>query len=128
MTKKGEPLWLGKSASQLAEAQREVCRRYEARPFSAPPGKKLGIARNIGENVQPINGIRHLPEGETTGWYIWRGELSDDPEFFLPLHVDHLKDWCPVVIPYLQLPPGYRFQIAPGYEDVWYDPKVLEEP
>ncbi|WP_441294952.1 immunity protein Imm33 domain-containing protein [Massilia antarctica] len=31
------------------------------------------------------------------------------------------------VVPYLSLPPGYRFQIADGYEDVWFDPALLVE-
>ena len=34
------------------------------------------------------------------------GEPSDDPAFFEPLHVKHLAEWCPDVIPHLQLPPG----------------------
>ena len=28
-------------------------------------------------------------------------------------------------LPYLGLAPGWRFLIAPGYEDVWYDEKLL---
>ena len=35
------------------------------------------------------------------------------------LHAVHLADHCPSVLPYLGLPPGWRFLIAPGYEDVW---------
>ena len=74
----------------------------------------------------PLNGLRHLPEVGTTGWFIWAGEsLSSDPEFFQPLHVQHLLDWCPDVIPYLGLPPGWRFLIAPGHEDVWFDQTLL---
>jgi hypothetical protein len=70
----------------------------------------------------PINGLRHEPEGDTTGWYIWAGEdLSDAPDFFRSLHVGHLTDWCPQVVPYLALPVGWRFLLAFGYEDVWFD-------
>lgn len=58
----------------------------------------------------------------------WAGEeLSSDPEFFVPLHVAHLEVWCPEVIPFLGLPPGWRFLIADGYEDVWQDASLLEE-
>jgi len=52
--------------------------------------------------------------------------LSDDPDFFRPLHVEHVAEWCPEVQPYLALPPGWRFLIAPGHEDVWFDPALLE--
>lgn len=51
--------------------------------------------------------------------------MSSDPDFFQPLRVEHLTHWCPAVIPYLLLPPGYRFQIAPGHEDVWFDASLL---
>src|SRR3990170_3766906 len=103
----------------FSPAQVEVCRRFGAEPFPAFAGQKVGIARNVKEGVQPLNGLRHPPEGDTTGWYIWGGEeLPNDSNFFVPLHVHHLDDWCPDVLPYLALPPGWRFLIAPGHEDV----------
>lgn len=74
----------------------------------------------------PLNGLRHPPEEGTSGWFVWAGrELPDDPDFFVPLHVEHLDDWCPQVLPYLALPPGWRFLLAPGHEDVWHDPTLL---
>ena len=70
--------------------------------------------------------MRHEPEEGTTGWFIWAGEeLSDDPDFFVPLHVEHLAEWSPDVLPYLALPPGWRFLLAPDYEDVWLDASLL---
>jgi hypothetical protein len=30
------------------------------------------------------------------------------------------------VLPYLALPPGWRFFLATGVEDAWYDPKLLD--
>lgn len=77
--------------------------------------------------LQPINGLRHLPEGDTTGWYIWAGEkMESDDDFFKPLHVEHLLDWCPDIKKYLGLPPGWRFLVAGDYEDVWYDESLLD--
>ena len=110
----------------MNDTQLEICTRFGVRPIPAPSGSKVGIASNVRSGILPINGLRHAPEGDTTGWYIWAGEeLSDAPDFFEPLHVGHLEDWCPAVIPYLQLPPGWRFLLAPGVEDVWEDPAVL---
>jgi hypothetical protein len=75
----------------LTPAQREVCRRLGVEPFPSPADLKVGIAANVREDVWPINGLRHQPEGDTTGWYLWAGEdLSNAPEFFKPLHVVHL--------------------------------------
>ena len=48
---------------------------------------------------------------EPANWRgIWAGgELSSAPDFFRPLHVEHLISWAPAVLPYLGLPPGWRF-------------------
>jgi hypothetical protein len=108
------------------ETQEEVCSRFGV--VAKPPdlGAKLGIAlATIGES--PINGLRvHL--GGTCGWFIWGGgEASADPDFYQSLHVAHIAEYLPSVEPYLSLPPGYRFQIADGHEDVWFDPALLVE-
>jgi hypothetical protein len=50
--------------------------------------------------------------------------MSKDSDFFVPLHVTHLHEWSSGVLPYLALPPGWRFVIADGYEDVWFDAEV----
>ncbi len=108
----------------VTDEQRVVCDRYGAQPMDAPSDLKVGLAlASVGE---PINGLRHPPEGDTTGWYLWRGELSQADDFFSPLHAGHLSTRLPEVLPYLALPPGWRFLIAPGYEDVWYDASLLD--
>jgi hypothetical protein len=107
-------------------SQREICEKYGADYYPSPPDMKIGIALNVREGVRPINGLRHPPKDNATGWYIWAGEeLSKDPDFFKPLHVKHLQDWCPEVQKYLGLPPGWRFLISDEYEDVWYDESLL---
>jgi hypothetical protein len=104
------------------------CEKYGAKPMPVPSHLKVGIARNVREGLQPLNGLRIIPEGDTTGWYIWAGtQWPDDPDFFMPLHVEHLPSWCAAAIPYLQLPPGWRFLLAPGQEDVWFDAKLVEQ-
>ena len=57
---------------------------------------------------------------------VWRG-MSEEDDFFSPLHVEHVADYLPQVQEYLNLPPGYRFLIDDeNYEDVWPDPQVLD--
>lgn len=87
---------------------------------------KLGLALET-MGMLPINGLRHSETEGTCGWYIWCGEkLSNDSGFFSPLHVSHVSDYLPQVVPFLELPPGYRFQIdGKGYEDVWYDESLI---
>ena len=107
----------------MKEEQKKMCEKYHSPFYETPPNLKVGISLNVREGIHPLNGLRHPPEGDTCGWYIWAGEaLSDDPDFFVPLHVAHLEEWCPAVIKYLGLAPGWRFLIAPpSYEDVWKD-------
>jgi hypothetical protein len=110
----------------MNKEQEDVCRRYGAEPMAASADRKLGIAENVRQGVRPLNGLRHPPEGDTTGWYIWGGEsLSNDPNFFVPLHVGHLDEWCPEVKKFLALPPGWRFLKNGDIEDVWFDATLL---
>lgn len=112
--------------SELQAEQQVLCEKYGAKYFPSPQGMKVGIASNVKQGIRPVNGLRHPPVGDTTGWYIWAGEeLSDQPDFFNPLHIEHLKQWCPDVQKYLGLPPGWRFLIDGDFVDVWYDESLL---
>lgn len=113
-------------SAKLEALQRAICEKYGADFFPAPPGAKLGIAENVRTGLRPINGLRHPPSEGTSGWFVWAGEdLLADVDFFKPLHIEHLEDWCPQIEQYLGLAPGWRFLIADDYEDVWFDPTLL---
>ncbi len=108
--------------------QDQICKKFKTNFYPSPDNFKVGISSNLkGGILFPINGLRHKPVGETTGWYIWAGEeYSDEKNYFVPLHVEHLKEWCPEIIKYLGLPPGYRILIGENdYEDVWVDLSIL---
>jgi hypothetical protein len=112
---------------EITVEQADVCGRYGVSPFPAPAALKVGLARNVRVGLLPLNGLRHPPRAGTTGWYFWAGgEPSGADDFFEPVHVSHLLELCPSVVPFLALPPGWRFQIAPGYEDVWRDDTLLD--
>lgn len=105
-----------------------IAAKYGSELMVPSPAEKVGAAANVRDGIWPVNGLRHPPAGTTCGWYLWAGEeFSEDPDFFVPLHVTHLPDWCPAAMPYLGLAPGWRFLIAPGYEDVWFDPSLLRD-
>jgi hypothetical protein len=92
-------------------------------------GDKLGASRAVIENGEwewPLHGLRHPPGADTSGWYLWTGELQEDVDFFLPWHVAHALDRCPDLRPLLELPPGSRFIYAPDYTDVWQDNSLLD--
>lgn len=110
-----------------SQAQMDVCKRFGATPMAAPSGLKVGISRSVKERgVKPLHALRHPPEGDTTGWYVWSGELSADPTFFEALCVEHLNAQCPELVAYLAMPPGWRVLLAPNFEDVWFDSSLLD--
>ncbi|WP_428632507.1 immunity protein Imm33 domain-containing protein [Sphingopyxis sp.] len=110
----------------MEEAQREICKRLGAEFMPPDDTYKMGISESALQGEMPLNGLRHLPESGTTGWFIWSGDLSADPSFFKPLHLYHLRLDCPAALPYLALPPGWRFLVAAKHEDVWYDESLLK--
>ncbi len=112
---------------ELELLQKRVCEKYSSVYLPAKPDLKMGISLNVRGGIKPLNGLRHPPEKDTTGWYIWGGEkLSRKSDFFKPLHATHIKEWCPAIQKFLGLEPGWRFLIADDYTDVWFDPSLLE--
>lgn len=107
--------------------QRLLCQKHGVPWFRSAPELKVGVSRNLKSTVVPVNGLRHAPAGDTTGWYLWAGEGDPptDPDFFVPLHVEHLASWRPEVLKFLGLPPGWRFLTDGSHEDVWQDPTLL---
>ena len=105
-------------------SQTEICQRFGSLVVPADESACLGVALSTLSQV-PLNAMRHTNEEGISGWFIWGGELSQSRDFFQPLHVHHLVDHVPAIIPYLALAPGWRVLLAPGYEDVWYDPSLL---
>jgi len=96
-------------------------------PIRPLPNDMLGLAVETVRLV-PINGQRHPPGEGTSGWYIWGGnERSEAANFFSPIHVQELGDYLPNILPYLDLPPGFRFRIDnKGLKDVWFDASLLD--
>ncbi len=110
----------------MTNEQLELCARVGAACEPPSSNLKIGIAANVGTGLVPLNGLRHPQTPGTSGWYVWAGEeLSSDPQFFQPMHIGHLTEFCPEILRFLGLPPGWRFLKAPGVEDVWFDTTLL---
>ena len=111
----------------LIEEMAAACRLHGSPFVDTSLDETAGIARNVGSGLLPLNGLRHR-RGTTSGWFIWAGEeLSDQEDFFEPMHLQHLVDRCPEVLPMLALGEGWRFLIAPDHEDVWFDAALLDD-
>jgi hypothetical protein len=109
----------------MISEQIQICKKFGSEFIESSALMKIGISKNIEDNFWPIHGLRHEINGDTTGWYIWRGEYSADPDFFMPIHTSHITEVCPRVIKYLGLAPGWRFLILESYEDVWQDKSLI---
>jgi hypothetical protein len=113
-------------AVAIEETQRAFCSQNTLSYVPARNETKSGFALST-KGKAPINGLRHNPTSETTGWYIWCGEhFSDEADFFSPLHTEHIYDEYPQLIKLLGLPPGYRFLLAGDHLDTWYDAALLK--
>jgi len=104
----------------------DILGRLGVVPSLPHSGSTVGISLTVLSGTWPINALRHPQQDGTCGWYIWAGEaLPAAADFFKPLHVEHVADWCPLIVPFLGLPPGWRVLLAPGQEEVWFDAELL---
>jgi hypothetical protein len=112
--------------STIVTSQQAFCAKHAADYVPSPPESKLGFALSTKGKI-PVNGLRHPSTGDTNGWYIWCGEdFSSDADFFQPLHASHIYADYPEVGQILGLPPGFRFLIASGVTDIWFDESLLK--
>jgi hypothetical protein len=115
-----------RSEQAALDEQRAVCEQHGVLLVPAPADAMCGFATSTAGKL-PMNGLRHPPENGTCGWYLWFGEdFSQEAGFFDARCVRHIEDEYPLCTKYLGLPPGYRFLIADGYVDTWFDDKLLE--
>ena len=113
--------------TETRKRQQRLCVEHQVQWTPPRPGSKAGLAHDVGTGLWPVNGLRLPVEDSTCGWYLWagEGEMDQSAEYFEPVHVGHLYVRCQEVLPYLGLPPGWRFVIAPGYSDIWEDLALL---
>jgi hypothetical protein len=112
----------------IQQEQRTLCEKLKIDWTPVDRNSLIAINDSLFSSKQPVNGLRHPKQENIDGWYLWSGDAipQDDNEFFKPLHVEHLLEDRPLVLKYLGLPPGWRFQIDNnGYEDIWFDESLL---
>jgi hypothetical protein len=114
--------------NQIQQQQKAICVKLNVDWTPVDKDSLIAFNESLFSAAKPINGLRHPKERSIDGWYLWSGGNipQGDIEFFKPLHVEHLLEQRPLVLKYLGLPPGWRFQIDDeGYEDIWFDETIL---
>ncbi|WP_163401520.1 immunity protein Imm33 domain-containing protein [Flavobacterium fluviatile] len=107
------------------EKQKEICEKYGSNWKPINKTFNIGISENL--DLEKLNGLRHRTKKGEVCWFIWSGEYSEEDNFFQPICAEHLLQRKPKLIDYLGLDEGFRFLITEkGYEDVWFDEKLLE--
>lgn len=109
--------------------QKAICDKLKVKWTPVDINSLIAFNISLFTATNSINGLRHPKQEEIDGWYLWSGEEinQSDNDFFKPLHVGHLLVKQPIVLKYLGLPPGWRFQIDEnGYEDIWFDKLILD--
>jgi hypothetical protein len=115
-----------KTAQEVAELQSGVCSLHGSAFVACGFNEIAGFASKTA-GLLPLNGLRHESNELASGWYLWCGEeFSDASDFFEPIHVFHLYEQDPEVAQLLGLAPGFRFLLAGGYLDVWFDERLLD--
>ena len=96
-------------------------------PRRPHPDDMMGLALDT-LRMMPLNGIRHPTAEGASGWYVWGGEnTSESADFYSPIQIRHLSDYLPKVVPFLDLPPGFRFLLdSSGKRKVWFDGSLLD--
>ena len=116
------------TAPDIIEVQKMVCAKYCAPFHACADDERVGVAVTT-LKCEPIYGVRRTNEDGSACWYIWGGPRSTATDFYQPLCAGHISDLIPMVLPYLALPPGYKFIIdRNGFEDVWFENEEGEQP
>ena len=118
----------GINESDIIVKQQAICTKYGSAFLPSPFNSIIGVAvETFDDSSKIIHGLRHPVEDENfPSWYIWAGEYSSSPDFFKPMHVEHVLELNPKITLYLGLQPGWRFLFDNSYEDVWFDENLLQ--
>lgn len=114
--------------NNIQHQQKAVCDNLKIDWLPVGINAMIAFNESLLSDTLPINGLRLPKIDNIEGWYLWSGGdiPQEDEIFFKPLHVGHLLKQRPIVLKYLGLPEGWRFQIDDnGYEDIWLDESIL---
>jgi hypothetical protein len=113
---------------RFQQSQCDKCADLGAEFVPIEARSRVGISLEALAGETPINGLRIRPDGSSSGWFVYSGvnAPSSAEDFYKPIHLVHLITRLPQIVPFLGLPPGWRFLLAEDYEDAWFDRNLLD--
>ncbi len=112
--RRGDPAW------QRFPAGDRLADRLNIKLVPPVSHSLMAISWLFNPAVPPFVGTRGDPKHKSSGWHLWSGDPHDDSRLDRHnlVHAHHLVDALPEIAPYLALPSGYSFAIAPGTEQL----------
>lgn len=113
-------------------AQMAACVAHGVAPHRPWPFARCLLGDSVTPDSAPLYGIRARPKPDRgdCGWIVWTGpsDLGEASAAGLAIvEVRALHRRCPAAWRLLALPPGHGFVVAPGHEDVFTDPELLDQ-
>lgn len=112
-------------AVQHGVLQAGVCSKHGAQLVAPRPHHTAQIDAALLEPGDAIEGIRYPSGAPDSGWVFFRtgqaaaARLQDKPLWEITAAQRDL-------VPFLALPPGYRFALLPDGPKVWFDPEIAD--
>lgn len=115
----------------FAPSQLAVCERVGVRPEPVALPCRYLCSTSALSGELPIHGARYTPnEGQAdSGWMIWSDSQAHDPAAgdYAMVNIWEMGEVFSSLKQYFALPPGWSFVHGEsGYQDVYFDPGVLE--
>lgn len=114
---------------EIQNQQQAICARFQVNWMPIGLNALVAFNESLFSSTQPINGLRQPNQKTIDGWYLWSGGdvPANEIQFFKPVTILQILEQRPLVLKYLGLPEGWRFQVDDlGYEDIWFEASVLE--
>lgn len=112
------------------QGQHDLCTAVGA-AFGPPHASHtVYVSEGVYEGVLPLEGVRYPAHPPDAGWFLTTDQYNGDFRSLKRVHLFHLTEARPELIPLVGLPAGYRFTLKDEDCDcdVWFDPEAAKRP
>jgi hypothetical protein len=106
--------------------QHEICRRHSAVFCPPSPEQLIAQSPNAKAGLGELTGTRWNEQPPMSGWYIYGGDLPENPRDYVLEHIYHVTHRRPEIAPLIALPPGFEFRMSDP-PAIWFAQDVAAE-